>query len=478
MDDKGRSTEANNGPIQKQDGTTDTERYLARLCKRSFLSLWSYPGVYRDQGQSGSGHGKEVCDLLVVFGDDVIVFSDKYCAFPNSGNLAVDWSRWFRRAVVKSAAQVWGAERWIRQFPNRLFLDKACTTPFPLALSDINQTRFHRVVVAHGSADRCKEIYGGSGSLMIRTDLRGKAHFDGAGMPFQVGHVEPHQGFVHILDDTTLDIVLETLTTTADFVAYLTKKEAFLTGETTVFAAGEEELLAFYLRDINEHEEHDFMVPPGHTHIALGEGHWEDFVTSKARAAQLSADEVSYVWDVIIEKFSGHILDGTSALPESQPISHHEQAVRWLAKEGRTVRRLLATSLLDLIHRTPTKPGIRATRVMPSPRPGSPYYTFLIAGTFDGLTEEQYREFRRMLLQAQCMVVKLRYPEARDIVGFATEPRDSIQRSEDLLYLDGRLWTPEMEAKAKDLQSKTGLLTELHEVHRETVYEYPKHPGR
>jgi len=33
-------------------------------------------------------------------------------------------------------SKFWGAERWIQQFPTRLFLDKACTVPFPLALPD------------------------------------------------------------------------------------------------------------------------------------------------------------------------------------------------------------------------------------------------------------------------------------------------------------------------------------------------------
>lgn len=65
-------------PVQPAEGVTDAERYLAKLCKRSFLSLWSYPGVFRDQGRvDGKGDGKEVCDLLVVFDNHIIIFSDK-----------------------------------------------------------------------------------------------------------------------------------------------------------------------------------------------------------------------------------------------------------------------------------------------------------------------------------------------------------------------------------------------------------------
>ena len=88
---------------------------------------------YRDQGKTGKGgDGKEVCDLLVVFGSHVIIFSDKDCTFPNTGNLAIDWCRWYRKAIEKSADQVYGAERWITKYPDRLFLDRSCTRPFPI----------------------------------------------------------------------------------------------------------------------------------------------------------------------------------------------------------------------------------------------------------------------------------------------------------------------------------------------------------
>jgi hypothetical protein len=115
----------------RAQGVTHAERYLQRLCERSFLTLWSYPGVVRDQKTGDKGDGKELCDLLVVFGDDVLIFSDKSCAYPATGNHQSDWSRWFRKAILKSAEQVWGAERWLRENPNRIFLDRACTRALP-----------------------------------------------------------------------------------------------------------------------------------------------------------------------------------------------------------------------------------------------------------------------------------------------------------------------------------------------------------
>ena len=64
-------------PVPKAQGVTQSERYLARLAEKSFLNLWSYPAPFRDQQQSGCGDGKELCDLLVVCGRYIVIFSDQ-----------------------------------------------------------------------------------------------------------------------------------------------------------------------------------------------------------------------------------------------------------------------------------------------------------------------------------------------------------------------------------------------------------------
>lgn len=96
-------------PIHKAKGVTPSERYLNRLCEQTFLSLWSYPGIYRKQKVKANGHGKELCDMLVIFDDHVLIFSDKHCAFPVTGDLELDWKRWYKRAIRKSADQAWGS---------------------------------------------------------------------------------------------------------------------------------------------------------------------------------------------------------------------------------------------------------------------------------------------------------------------------------------------------------------------------------
>src|SRR5215217_5603092 len=216
--------------VLRPEGVTDSERYLIRLCDRTFLSLWSYPGVYIDKGRvNGKGHGKEVCDLLVIFDNHIIIFSDKNCSFPDTGNPQLDWNRWYRRAIEDSAKkEVRRAERWIRTLPDRLFLDRDCTQPFPLNIPDPETAKVHRVVVAHGVATRCQQELGGNGSLKIIPDIVGATHTacpEDGGQPFAIGQIDPAYGYVHVLDDMSLDIVLAELDTVSDFVAYLSQKE-------------------------------------------------------------------------------------------------------------------------------------------------------------------------------------------------------------------------------------------------------------
>ncbi len=250
-------TDAQKPLFQRSIGVTPAERYLHQLCDRSFLSLWSYPGIHRDQGITSVRRiGKEVCDMLVVFENHIIIFSDKYCEFPQSGDIKVDWSRWFRRAILASAKQAWGAERWIRSYPQHLYLDAACTQPFPLILPDPETAIFHRVVVAHGIAEPCRRHFeGGSGSLIIDSSIVGDQHYNqeyAEYQPFTIGRIDKDKGYIHVFDDTTLDIIMQTLDTISDFTKYLEKKERLLASEGfKIIAGGEEELLAYYLTHLD-----------------------------------------------------------------------------------------------------------------------------------------------------------------------------------------------------------------------------------
>src|SRR5579883_3102340 len=169
------------GPLAtpRGQGTTASERYLAELAERTFLSMWSYPNLWRDQRAHGgkSGDGKELCDLLVVFDKHVLIFSDKHIQFKPHVDMAVAWRRWYKAAVMEAANQVFGAERWIRAFPSRIFLDPACTHRCPVPLPAPEELSIHRIIVARGVAAACRDYFGGgSGSLLVTPYVVGADH--------------------------------------------------------------------------------------------------------------------------------------------------------------------------------------------------------------------------------------------------------------------------------------------------------------
>jgi hypothetical protein len=90
------------------------------------------------------------------------------------------------------------------------------------------------------------------------------------------------------------------------------------------------------------------------------------------------------------------------------------------------------------------------------------------------MSEEQYRDVRHGLLYALTMVVKVKFPEASDIVGIATEPGAGRVRSEDVLFLDAREWSPEHQAEAEKIQKDFQLFTKVVRRERPTEYEFPR----
>jgi hypothetical protein len=444
--------------VTRSEGTTPSEKYLKKLCDRSFLSLWSYPSIFRDQGRAnGNGDGKEVADLLVVFENHVIIFSDKHIHFENTDDIKIGWGRWFRKAVLKSAQQAWGAERWIRQFPARLFLDKQCTVPFPIVLPDPATAVFHRIVVAHDASRVCRERMGGSGSLMLESDVVGDEHLD---RPFVVGRIDPAREYVHVFDDTSLDLLMAHLDTVSDFVSYLTKKEKLLTSGIAVFAAGEEELLAQYVGKLNQDGEHDFVLPPKVNAIVIGEGEWETFQQSDEHKAQVEANRISYSWDELIEKFLYHLMSGTQYKSTHAAVREQEQSFRWLARENRTRRRMLAKAIHELLGKTP--PNYRASRLLQPSRSGDPHFLFLLLPRYPSVEEKDYRRVRAGLLREYCMVVKLHYPDAKHIIGIATEPLDGNDyRSEDFVHIDATEWNEELNRQAQASKRDLGIFANV-----------------
>ena len=453
--------------IAKGVGLTATERYLAKLAERSFLDLWSYPNPYRDQGQPEGGHGKELCDLLVVCGRDVIIFSEKNIAWP-PGDEQVAWQRWARRALLDSTKQVRGAERWITQFPDRIFLDPECKQRFPLEFPEADEAVIHQIVVARGSGEVCKRHFGdGIGSLRVRPEVWGDQHYAPEGVPFAVGDLDPSGSFVHVMDDITLDVLLGELDTVLDFTDYLTKKAAFVRAGRLRSAAGEQDLFARYAVRLNEDGDHDFVEwsgSPGRS-LDIEPGLYEKLASDPRYLARKEADKPSYFWDRLIESFTHHMIQGTSMVLEGHDdsLSRHELGVRFMALQRRVERRNFGGAVADALVRGASEQMFRRAMIVPPGLPNCETGFFVLTmKRLDWMKERAgYEEYRVARTSAALIYAKgllVRCPHLDRVVGIACEPAVQGQGgSEELVYVEQAHWSDDDRAGIEEDCRRLGM---------------------
>lgn len=475
------------GWLRNASGKTASESKLLQLARRSMLSLWSIPGPYTDEGLTSSGSGKELCDLMVVFGDDVLLFSDKDCAFPQHADIKVAWSRWYRRAIVESAKQLVGAEGTLRRAINRIFTDVACTSELPLDLPHPSRMRVHLIAVAHGSAEHAERYWeayagtrGSSGSLMLNTTLVGADHEQ---EPFQIGWPLGRRQFVHVLDDLTLSLLMKELDTVADFTDYLAKKEKLLHQSGCEFIIpGEEELLMPYLTGIDRDGKRQFPKFEADSTVVLREGSWNKFHRSRPYKARAAAASLSYLWDDLIEYQASHVLHGSTeaffAGKEERRTEISERVLRVMASENRLARRALGETLRE--GRAISSQRKRYVRTVAQPDPKRLYCFVFLPFLSEQQSHSDYREYRKYLLHLYCEGALLHFKQAKEIIGIAVEPYDSEIVSVDFMYFDiydlqisteDRLQLEE-QLRAENIWTKTNIRTRS--INR---VEFPRPPS-
>ena len=325
---------------------------------------------------------------------------------------------------------------FIKAYPRRVFLDKGCKARLPVDLPDPRIAHYFLIAVTRGSCEVAKHYWGGgsSGSLVLNTNIVGDAHYE---TPFRVGFPLQDRRFVHVLDEMTLDILLEELDTIPDLIAYLECKERYFSqAEVYVSAAGEEQLLARYMCTIKDGKHSLPSVPDGTSAVMLLKGDWEFYSNSPQRLEKKKADDPSYMWDCLIEYQSSFIRAGTAItlFEWTATTSDHERVVRALADECRLSRRQLAAHFRHALLQC--EPGKKFARVVISPDRRNRAYVFLTAPKPPDATYEEYRDMRSTALLTYCHGVKLKFPSVVEVVGIASEPLTELASSQDFLYFD------------------------------------------
>ncbi len=483
--------------IIRSAGTTPSEKYLAKLADRTFLNLWSYPNFFNDRKEGEKGTGKELCDLLVICGDDVLVFSDKSIQWPTNRDLHLAWSRWYRRAIANSVKQIRGAERWLLQFPDRIFIDPACLRRLPIELPVPETRRVHGIIVALGAHEACGNYFGGDvGTFPIKPVLKGDHHIttiaDGY-MPFAIGDVAPNGSFIHVFDNYALDLVMNELDTISDLTRYLVCRERIIRSEQLLWAAGEDDLLGLYLQLMGEDGDHDFVKPDGsviaeHDRFVVPDGMYERLINRPEYLNKKRADEVSYVWDRLIEKFGTHVLEGTSVttIGDAPNIADVEAGLRAMALENRVLRRMLGGAVISAMETALERRVNRFCRVIipgTNPPGRNIIYVFLIFAYQDHFDQEDgydtYRRERATTLWAYCLNVLSDNRNLTKVIGIAIDASPEITGrrggSEDILMMEVPNWTDTLGQQAERMREAFGIF-DPHGVEQSAIsgQEYPQ----
>ena len=436
--------------VEKSEGVTLSEKKLQALGYNTFLSLWSYPNPFKKQAG-----GKELCDLLVVFEDHIIIFSDKDCAYGESDDPRIAWRRWYKKAIKRSVEQLLGAKSWIKNNPTGITLDAKCEKPFPLEITITENTKFHLIAVAHGASEACVQHFsGGDGGLIIDSHVIGKMHDAEDCDPFYVGLVEEGtESFVHVFDDASYAIVLQELDTILDFVEYLDARKTLLTSK-YVCVTSERELLAQYLAGIikGSNKTLEENLCGNCDCICIQEGHWDSLVSSSEYAEWKKKLQVSYFWDGLLQKTFFYIENGLSERTNEPTIQNQSKVFCRLARENRVNRMALSDGFLSFLNGMPK--GFRGTRVLWSEREPDICYVLLLLPKPEGATDKEYRDVRARMICEYCMIAKTDFPEVTQVVGVAHESSEEDGSSEDFVLLDASAWTDEEQEEALRLKKE------------------------
>ena len=436
--------------FKKAGGLTQSEKMLAELCDSSFLSLWSYPNLFRKPG-------KELCDLLVVFGDSVVIFSDKSCDYPKSGDPTLDWSRWYRRSVSNSACQIRRAEDWLKKFPERVFLDAKCTERLPIQIAHGARLRVYRVCIALGALHRAEEETG-------RPHLRVSADVEDGAERFTIGRVANANGLIHVFDEESLPIALAELSTTADFFEYLRKKEELFARGRFAFAESELDLLAYFLWNGRE------FPHRGAVRFHLDPNLWQQIEVSPEFLAGREENKVAWFWDGLAEYLTDRYLKVELEYGNEVNVEDYERVVRVMAAETRFSRRLLAKWILERADLA--KDGYVGS-LFPSLQEDV-LYMLLIGPGDGGKNFAEYRKERSQQLYARCIAGKAVHTDRQIIVGIALDARGVKGSSEDFIFMDTYEWSEEVLQNAKKLRESLGYFVEgKAQIRRVEEAEYP-----
>lgn len=256
-------------------------------------------------------------------------------------------------------------------------------------------------------------------------------------------------------------------------------------------AHGEEDLLAVYMKNLNENGEHDFTTEPGraiagHEMLVVEGGSYNDIRKRGEYKRKKSADRQSYLWDKLIESFARNIIADKTYLVRGfegyhEP-SKREMGLRYMALVPRLERRSHSIAIKDAFQKIGTRDRFFRAMLPGESHPDRSTGFFLLLVKRDTVfvdkSDEDYRRLRANIGIGYALNLLRHVPYLDRVVGIATEGELSRElRSEDLLYAERPDWTAEGLAEIDAMAEGMGIFTSGPPVERKATrirpLEYP-----
>ncbi len=407
-----------------------SEAFLLRLAEKTFLKLWTVPNSFY-------APNKELTDLIIPFGEDIVIISDKACRFAFDKPLGLAWSRWRRDAIDDSLRQLKTAMQRVERDPEKIFTDVQARSPLGWPVAQGGQLRFHLVAVARPDND----------PEVVPPQWPGLSYAPDTakGDPFRIGKIAIGDQQVHVFDGSTMDLLLSELDTAPDFIAYLTGRSKRL-AEATEYEFREYDLLGASLIGWDFEPTRLPSVPPLE---AVVDGLWDMFNKSESARRRREADRKGRIIDAIIEHQHSEFSAGRMLYEAPSP-SQHEQAMRLLATESRFARRIVAHELHDILDE-PDQSTFWASTVLSPTMPWLRYVWLVYPESPDEISEADCDRFLLHYLKQHVLVAQGLFEQTL-VLGTALPNRSANDTAIFAVLHDGSNWTDEDREEALKLQ--------------------------
>ena len=253
---------------QSRNKGTEGETFVHDLASESFLKFWCFPNPFDMEGDK-----KEICDLLIVFKDTLIICSVKNYEFKG------DHDRYFRKTIEKAVKQISGTERKIFDSNRDIKIIHPERGEFTLFPS--NYTTVLRLIVNLGEGI---DFYPLSESTKRDAEIT-------------------------ILDKESFEAIMQELNTISDLVHYLKERQALISHyERLNIIGSERDLLAYYLTNARSFPT-DFIREDIDVMLLELDEKWQEYDNSEQVKAKREADDISYFVDGLVKnevlKFDG-----------------------------------------------------------------------------------------------------------------------------------------------------------------------------